>query len=184
MGEMFEVMAESFEVNEFFSSLLSAAITIYGITFLFNLACLFIINKRFLYLLNIQIGDNYVMSSSSAFNDNKGILPANAGLMLLIPFYYNFYVIHYALILKKTFPKARVNMVMYWILSVGVSVVALIATTFLIYAVKVGDETEVTVYIALQFLPAVILMAALLLCYLVMYGTLKRNFSPNRIKED
>jgi len=184
MSELFVAMAENFEVGEFFSNLLSAAITIYGITFLFDLACLFIINKRFLYLLNVQIGDNYVISSSSAFNDNKGTLPANAGLMLLIPFYYNFYVIYYASLLKKTFPKARVNMAIYWILSVGVSIVVLISTAFLMYAVKVGREMDITGYAAIQFVPSIILMAALLVCYLIMYRTLKNNFSPYRVKED
>lgn len=180
MAELFDVMAEDFEVGEFFSTALSTVLSIYGITFVFNLICLFVINKRFLYLLNVQIGDNFVMSSSSAFNDNKGTLPVTAGLMLLIPYYYNYYVIHYARVLKKTFPTAKVPMPLYWSFSVVITVIAVIATAVLSYAAQLADKANlVGNYSALPIIPCAMLMAALLTCYLLMYATLRRNFAPS-----
>lgn len=185
MDELFAAFAEYFEIGGFFHSMLSAAITIYGVTFLFNIACLFIINKRFLYLLNIQTGDNYVFSSSSAFNDNKGTLPATVGLMLLIPFFYNYYILHYAYVLRKTFPNVKISMPPYWLLSVVATVVALMASTVLSYAVSVGKEYEsITGFGSLPFIPMLLLLAALLTCYIMMYTTMRKNFSPYERKED
>lgn len=181
MAELFGVMAENFEAGEFFTNLFKTAMTIYGITFLFNLACLFIINKKFLYLLNIQLDDNYVMSSSSAFNDNKGTLPVMAGLMLLIPFFYNVYIIHYARILKKTFPSAKVRMPLYWALSIGVSVLALAASTPLNYAVETGRNLGLVMsgMYFIPYIPILILLASLFVCYLTMYRIMRKNFSPS-----
>lgn len=185
MGELFSVFAEYFEIGGFFQSMLSAAITIYGITFLFNIVCLFLINKRFLYLLNIQTGENYVFSSSSAFKDDKGTLPASAGLMLLIPFYYNYYILHYAYILKRTFPNVKISMAPYWILSVVATVVFLLASTVLNYAVALGKEyADLTEYGAIPFIPMLLLLVALLACYIMMYTTIKKNFSPYDTSRD
>lgn len=185
MSELFSAMVENFEIGGFFKSMLSAAITIYGITFLFNVACLFLINKRFLYLLNIQTGDNYVFSSSSAFKDDKGTLPASAGLMLLIPFYYNYYILHYVYVLKKTFPKAKICATPYWFLSVAATVIVLMLSTVLHYAVKVGREyAAITGFGALPYIPMFALLATLLVCYVTMYATMRKNFSPYDVKRD
>jgi len=184
MGELFSAMVENFVIGDFFYSMLGSAITIYGITFLFNIACLFIINRKFLYLLNIQTGDNYVFSSSSAFNDNRGTLPASAGLMLLIPFYYNYYILHYAKVLKKTFPEAKINMALYWILSVVATVLVLLVSSVFNYAVKVGRSVDITGFGSLPFAPILLLLIALLTCYIMMYRTLKKNFSPYERSED
>lgn len=178
MGELFTVAFENFVVADFFKSLRNMAISIYGITFLFDLACLFIINKKFLYLINMQLDDNYVMSSSSAFNDNKGTIPAIAGLMLLIPFFYNFYIIYYALALKKAFPAAKVPMPLYWILSVGVSVLTLVSSTILNYAVEIGRDLEMEGIYFYPYIPILVLLASLLVCYVTMYRIMKQNFSP------
>lgn len=184
MDELFSVFAENFEIGGFFHSLLSTAITIYGITFVFNIACLFLINKKFLFLLNIQTGDNYVMSSSSAFGDNKGSLPASAGLMLLIPFYYNYYIMHYAYVLKETFPAAKIKIVPYWILSVGLTVVAVISSTILSYAVSIGEEYDISGFASLPLAPILVLLFGLLACYITMYATMKKNFSPYDNKQE
>ncbi len=181
---LFSVTAEYFSALGALNSLLNAFMMTYGMAFVFNVICLLFVVRHFLYLYNMQTGENYVISSSSAF-DEKGAIPMKAWLMLLIPYFYVGFIMYYAYKLKKLYPAAKVNIQLYWILSLGLSLLCLFITAFLDYSLALNLEySNVVISLNWKLFPNLFSLGAMLACYLMLNKTLKENFYLPESKDE
>lgn len=186
---MFQVINQAFSSTVFFDTMFSSVITLYGMAFVFNLPCILIIYKKFFPLYNIRSGNNYVMSSSSYFSDNKGTLPLRVWLMLLIPFFYVYFILYYAYQLKKFYPETGRLIPAYWILSLGVTSVCTVGGFILQLYYKCSiilfDAGTITYSPdSLYFIPFVIILLCNLVCYVMHLISIRKYFIMPEVVDD
>lgn len=182
---LFEAAREAYSFRELASSFLTTILTVYGITFVFDLVCVPLFLKKFFRLYNVQSDNDFVMSSSTEFSGGK-ILPLNTWLMLIIPYYYVFFFIHYAYALKKLYPQGNIRVSLYYILSLGVTVVCLIAMTFLQFSISAYNELDYDpISTSFIFIPAIVILICNFICFLKQLLTIQKNFyRPEVLKEE
>lgn len=183
---LFEAAREVYSFQELASSFLTTILTVYGITFVFDLICVPLFLKKFFRLYNVQSDNDFVMSSSSEFSDGKSVLPMNVWLMLIIPYYYVYFFLHYAYALKELYPKGNVRISPYYIFSLGITAVCLIAMTFLQFSISAYNQLNYDrISTSFIFIPAIVILICNFICFLKQLLTIRKNFYlPEVLKEE
>jgi len=130
----------------------------------------------------VQAGDNYVFSSSDYFRDEKGTLGARAWLALIIPYFFIYYIIYYGKQIKKLYPQSKDFTSLYYILSLGVTLLSLAAGVFFqVYSrcASVLFESGAVVANANKYwmYPAIAVCAGAMICYILQLVTVKKYFT-------
>ncbi len=183
---LFEAAREAYSFRELASSFLTTILTVYGITFVFDLICVPLFLKKFFRLYNVQSDNDFVMSSSTEFSDGKSILPLNVWLMLIIPYYYVYFFLHYAYVLKKLYPNGNIRLSPYYVFSLGITVVCLIAMVFLQFSISAYNQfNDDPINASFIFIPAIVILIGNFICFLQLLLTIRKNFYlPEVLKEE
>ena len=181
-----EIIKEEATAGNLFNAALTSVLTLYGFLFVCNILCLVFILKKFFVLYNVQSDNNFVMSSSDMFSDNKGTMPMRAWLLLLIPFFYIYFIIYYALQLKKLYPNANVPVKAFALVTVVITAICLIASFALEFiAMAYSDVAGYSLFNRnLALLPHALVAIGNAVCFYLMLKTARENFSLSDTAEE